>query len=278
MTNVPKGLCCPICGASFALDEYGKSLYCLGDGKKHCFDIAASGYVNFAPSSKNHSGDPKEAVRSRTEFLDKGYYAPIREAVADAVAKCGGTVVDAGCGEGYYSCGVAAYCDNVIGFDLSKSAIDAAAKRAKRRCNENAFFAVAGIYDMPIADGAADAVVSIFAPIAETEFERILRPSGLLIAVGAGENHLLGLKEVLYETTYKNTERMDMPSGMRLLEEKTVTYSITLTENKSIMDLFSMTPYSYRTAQSDLQKLKNTDTLTTDVDVIVRVYQKIRNG
>ncbi len=272
MTTIPKGLCCPICKSNFELSEDGKSLICIG--KKHCYDIAAKGYVNFAPSSKNHSGDPKEAVRSRTEFLDKGYYRPIREAVEAAVARCG-VVVDAGCGEGYYSYGIAKHCEHLIGFDLSKAAIEAAAKRAKRE--ENAFFAVAGIYDMPMADGAADAVVSIFAPVAEAEFDRILKPGGLLIAVGAGENHLLGLKKALYETTYKNTERMDMPSSMKLLEEKTVSYTISLPDNKSIMDLFSMTPYSYRTGENDLEKLKNTDSLTTEVEVLVRVYQKVRN-
>ncbi len=277
MTSIPKGLCCPICKSDLALSENGKSLICKGELKKHCFDIAASGYVNFAPSSKNHSGDPKEAVHSRTEFLDKDYYLPIRKAVEEAVAACGGIVVDAGCGEGYYSCGIAKHCDAVIGFDLSKTAIMAAAKRAKRQGNDNAFFAVGGIYDMPIADGAADAVVSIFAPVAEAEFQRILKPDALLIAVGAGENHLLGLKKVLYETTYKNTERMDMPSGMKLLSEKTVAYTISLSDNKSIMDLFSMTPYSYRTGESDLEKLKNTDSLTTEVEVLVRVYQKVRN-
>ncbi len=277
MIRISKGLCCPICKSDFGLSENGKSLICTGENKKHCFDIATSGYVNFAPASKNHSGDPKEAVRSRTEFLDKDYYLPILEAVESEVAKCGGTVVDAGCGEGYYSCGIAKYCENIIGFDLSKSAIEAAAKRAKRQENDNAFFAVGGIYDIPMANGAADAVVSIFAPVAEAEFERILKPNGLLIAVGAGENHLLGLKKALYETTYKNTERMDMPSSMKLLSEKTVAYTISLSDNKSIMDLFSMTPYSYRTGESDLEKLKNTDSLTTEVEVLVRVYQKVRN-
>ncbi len=277
MKMIPKGLCCPVCNSKFGFSENGKSFICKSEGKQHCFDIAASGYVNFAPSSKNHSGDPKEAVRSRTEFLDKDYYLPIREAVEEAVADCGGTVVDAGCGEGYYSCGIAKYCDTVIGFDLSKAAIEAAAKRAKRQGAVNTFFAVGGIYEMPIESGAAAAVVSIFAPVAEAEFDRILKPGGLLVAVGAGENHLLGLKKALYETTYKNTERMDMPSSMKLLSEKTVAYTISLPDNKSIMDLFSMTPYFYRTGESDLEKLKNTDSLTTEVEVLVRVYQKVRN-
>lgn len=278
MTQIRKELRCPVCRSTFGLSENGRSLVCEGEKKRHCFDLAASGYVNLAPPAKNGAGDPKEAVRSRTEFLDKGFYAPIRDAVCEAVAKCGGFVVDAGCGEGYYSCGIASHCESLVGFDLSKSSIEAAAKRAKREGAENAFFAVSGIYDMPVADACVDAVVSIFAPCAEAEFLRVLKDDGLLVVVGAGEDHLLGLKKAVYETTYKNTERVDMPSEMRLLDEKRVTYTVDLSDNKSIMDLFSMTPYSYRTAEADLQKLKALDSLTTEVDVIVRVYQKVRNG
>lgn len=278
MTDVRKELRCPICHSAFGLSENGRSLVCTGEKKKHCFDLAASGYVNFAPPAKNHSGDPKEAVRSRTEFLDKGFYAPIRDAVCEKVAARGGFVIDAGCGEGYYSCGIAAYCEALVGFDLSKVSIEAAAKRAHREGTGNAFFAVSGIYDMPLDDCSADAVVSIFAPCAEEEFSRVLKNDGLLVVVGAGEDHLLGLKKAVYETTYKNTERVDMPSTMRLLDEQRVAYTIELCDNKSIMDLFSMTPYSYRTGEGDIQKLRELEKLTTEVDVTVRVYQKVRNS
>ena len=277
MINARKELRCPVCRGELLLSGNGRSLICNGEKKKHCFDLASSGYVNLAPPAKNGSGDPKEAVRSRTEFLDKGFYAPIRDAVCQKVATRGGFVVDAGCGEGYYSCGIAAHCEGLVGFDLSKSSIEAAAKRARREGAENAFFAVSGIYDMPLADASADAVVSIFAPCAEEEFSRVLKEDGLLIVVGAGEDHLLGLKKAVYETTYKNTERVDMPSSMRFLEEQRVAYTIELCDNKSIMDLFSMTPYSYRTGEGDVQKLRELDRLTTEVDVTVRVYQKIRN-
>ena len=269
---------CPVCKSPLGLSENGKSLVCFGGGKQHCFDLAASGYVNLAPPAKNHSGDPREAVRSRTEFLDRGFYSPIRDAVCQRIEKIGGFVVDAGCGEGYYSCAIAKHCDSLVGFDFSKFSIDAAAKRAKREGTANAFFAVCGIFDMPVADASVDAVVSIFAPCAEAEFDRVLKDGGYLIVVGAGEEHLLGLKQAVYETTYKNTERVDMPASMNLVDEEILSYSIELSDNKSIMDLFSMTPYFYRTGEEDLRKLKQTDKLTTKVEVIVRVYQKGRNG
>lgn len=262
--------------------ENKKSLICEGGAKgnrvsrRHCFDFSASGYVNLAPPSQSLSGDSREAVHSRTRFLDAGYYAPIKEAVCEMLEKyCpNGLVVDAGCGEGYYTAAMANSAASVVGFDLSKFGIDAAAKRARREKLDNALFAVSGIYSMPLRDGCADAVVSLFAPCAEEEFSRILRPGGVVIAVGAGENHLLGLKKAIYDDVYKNTPREDMPKSMKKREEKQVCVSISLTESDTIRDLFSMTPYYYRTSEEDITKLNALTYLETEVDVTVSIYQK----
>lgn len=264
---------CPVCRAAFALENGGKSLVCMGEKKRHCYDLSSSGYVNFAPPAQSRSGDSKEAVRSRTSFLNRDHYAPIRDAVADAVRRyAGGLAVDAGCGEGYYSMALADAAEGVIGFDLSKFGVETAAKRAKGR--ENAFFGVAGIYDMPLAEACADAVVNIFAPCATEEFKRILTDGGVLIAVGAGKDHLLGLKQAIYETAYENTDREDMPPDMTLIDEKQITYEITLSGQEEIADLFSMTPYYYRTGERDMEKLRQLQSVTTPVDVFVHVYKK----
>ena len=65
------GFCCPICGG--ALEQEGRSLLCE---KRHCFDLARSGYVHLLPAHLARSkepGDNKQMVRTRTAFLDKGY-------------------------------------------------------------------------------------------------------------------------------------------------------------------------------------------------------------
>ena len=272
-----KALRCPVCGAEVEKSENGKSLICKGSptGKHHCYDFSARGYVNLALPSQSLSGDSRQAVVSRTRFLDGGYYAPVQKAVCDALEKYGGGLaVDAGCGEGYYTCAMADVCDAVVGFDLSKSGVDAAARRATREGRGNALFSVAGIYTMPLADGCADAVTSIFAPCAEQEFLRILKRGGVLIAVGAGEDHLLGLKRALYDEVYKNTDRADMPKELTLVDKTELHYEIELSDNQVIQDLFSMTPYYYRTSEKDLEKLSALNTLRTDVHVFIEVYQK----
>ena len=264
---------CPMCGAAFEMGNDGKSLVCQGAVKRHCYDFSASGYINFAPPAQSRSGDSKEAVRARTGFLNGGFYAPVCEAVKTAALQyANGFLVDAGCGEGYYSAALAEATQGVIGFDLSKFGVETAAKRTKMR--DNAFFGVAGIYDMPLIDGCANGVISIFAPCANEEFDRVLTKDGALIVACAGKHHLLGLKEAVYENAYQNDEREDMPTDMSLTLEKRVSYDITLTDNRQITDLFYMTPYYYRTGERDMEKLKGLDSLTTPVDILVRVYHK----
>jgi 23S rRNA (guanine745-N1)-methyltransferase len=91
---------CPVCGGELSGSENCKSLLCNG-AKRHCFDISAKGYVNLA-LNQSGSGDSREAVRSRTAFLNKGFYRPFADELLKALKKYteGGVLVDAGCGEG----------------------------------------------------------------------------------------------------------------------------------------------------------------------------------
>jgi 23S rRNA (guanine745-N1)-methyltransferase len=187
---------CPVCGASMQEDmNCGAGvLYCLGT-KKHTYDRARSGYVHLAPRHSG-GGDAKEAVRARTAFLSAGYYRVAAEGVCELVRRYlpQGLIVDAGCGEGYYTgalatCGEGAY--ELLGFDLSRDAVDAAA-RAARRMGVPAHYAVASLFELPLADNSVDAIVNIFAPCAEGEFCRVLKPGGAAYFGGRGREASFG--------------------------------------------------------------------------------------
>ncbi len=286
MKTITDLLICPVCGAAMTVSDDGKSLICAGGARgnktprRHCFDFASGGYVNLAPPSQSLSGDSREAVVSRTRFLEAGYYDPIRDAVCEALSTYsrGGLAVDAGCGEGYYTAAAAKHTGAILGLDLSKFGVDTAAKRARRQGLTNTLFTVAGIYSIPLRDGCADAVISMFAPCAEEEFSRILGADGILIAVGAGEDHLYGLKRAVYDEVYKNTDRADMPKSLALVERKELRFEISLRGNAAIRDLFSMTPYFYRTSERDWGKLSALDELDTEVHAFVEVYCRGRRG
>ena len=93
---------CPVCGKALSGD---KTFKCENN---HSFDKNKHGYLNLlmsnASASKRH-GDDKLMVLARSEFLEKNYYAPVREALLTALrqqAKNGMRILDAGCGEGWY--------------------------------------------------------------------------------------------------------------------------------------------------------------------------------
>lgn len=274
-TNILSALRCPCCNAELCADRSNNSLYCLG-GRRHCYDISSAGHINFA---LRHSGggDSKEAVVSRRNFLDTGAYDKVSQAISNALCELllsDALVIDAGCGEGYYSSRIAASNFSVCGFDLSKEAVIAASKRANREGQKRAFFGVASVFELPIADGAADAVVNIFAPCVEAEYKRVIRGGGYLLVAYAGAEHLMGLKRAIYDTTYENESRSDMPKEMSLIEERRVKYDIHLDSTEKILDLFSMTPYYWRTSEADKNKLTRLSELDTTVDIIIAIYKK----
>ena len=251
----------------------GEGRVCRCDGtRSHCFDFARSGYLNLG-GPRAGEGDLKEAVQARRAFLDAGYYAPLSDeinAMLDGldVKK----LLDAGCGEGYYTNRMAEGRD-VLGVDLSRAGIDAAAKRARLN-GGRAGFCVGSIFALPVRDGSVDAVVNIFAPCSESEFCRVLADGGYLLVVAAGERHLMGLKERIYETAHENLGRADLPSAMKLLEKRRVYREITVEGREMIEALFSMTPYYWRTSRADREKLAALDTLTTEIDFDLLLFRK----
>ena len=99
--------CCPVCGAP--LERAGGALRC---GKGHSFDTAREGYTHLLPPNRKHSaapGDDKGMAAARRAFLQRGYYAPLRDALCELAVRYTGpspAVLDAGCGEGYYTGGI----------------------------------------------------------------------------------------------------------------------------------------------------------------------------
>ena len=219
-------------------------------------------------------GDNKDAVRARSRFLEADYYLPLSNEINKILKQLqAGAVLDAGCGEGYYTNRMTEVCETVFGADLSKDGIDKAAKTAKQKQN-SAAFAVASLFELPVKSESFDAITNIFAPCGETEFNRILKAGGHLIVVGAGSAHLMGLKKVLYDNPYFNPERNDLPQTMKLLEQRSLKTTITVTGNDMIQALFSMTPYYWRTSEADKAKLNTLESLETELDFNIYIYQK----
>lgn len=252
---------CPLCGKPL---EREPQLYRCPSG--HCFDRAREGYVNLLPPNQRHSkapGDDPNMAAARTRFLDGGWYAPLRDslcALVELYAPEGAALLDAGCGEGWYtqalSVSIAQKGGRVAGVDLSKPAV----KKAARRCPDDEF-AVASVYHLPTADNSTDLLVDCFAPLAAAEFARVLRPGGVFLYVVPGPRHLWELKQVLYDTPYENDEKQELYPGFLYLDVTPVEFHFTLPNQACIRDLLHMTPYVWRTPPAGVAQLETLDQL-----------------
>lgn len=271
---------CPVCGCELCRDG---AVYTCQSG--HNFDVSAQGYVNLMPSGKarGNAGDSADMMAARSRFLNQDYYGCLKDALSQVVADTikGGTtaktplVIDAGCGEGYYTAAVARFLKEkdigarVAGIDISRRGIKSAAKRDK-----SVAFAVAGIFSMPFETGSAALVMSIFAPLCESEFMRVLAPGGMLVVVGPGKDHLLGLKKAVYDTPYVNDEEPFCPDGFEVVRKTKVNDNITVLGGH-IGDLFMMTPYFWNTPIEEAKRLDGLERLDTSVDFIITQLKKL---
>ena len=266
-------LICPVCGAGLRKD--GRVWKCE---KGHCFDEAKEGYVNLLLGSKagDATGDNKQAARFRRDFLNKGYYAPARDALTALVRERlaalpgqTGRLLDVCCGEGWYTAALAELPGlEVWGFDLAREMVRLAAKRG------GASYFVANLARIPVRDGSFDFATLLFAPFQEKALARILRPGGRLFLVVPGRRHLYGLKQALYDQPYENDEALPRAEVLRPVGTRKVSGRITLASQEDIQAVFRMTPYYYRTSPADRAKLDGRTTLTTEIEFIIAEYSK----
>ncbi len=185
-----RGVICPVCGQ--ALTETARVLRC---GQGHAFDVAREGYVNllrWRGKPPKIVGDQAEMLHARRRFLEKGWYAPLMDLLATAVDKNPAVLLDAGCGEGYYTRQLAARFPGtrLFGLDISKTAARLAAKQLP-----SARFMAADVNQLiPLATNSVDVIVNIFAPRNPTEFSRVLGADGRLLTIIPAPGHLPELR------------------------------------------------------------------------------------
>jgi 23S rRNA (guanine745-N1)-methyltransferase len=237
-------LACPVCGD--ALADAGRSLRC---GSGHNFDRSQAGYIDLLPPGHGASGvrgDVRAMVVARRRFLERGYFIPIADAVNTlAAVRDRITVLDVGCGEGWYLGRLAASRGRddecFLGCDVSRDALRAAARTHR----EATFFVNDVAHRISVADDAVDVLLNIFAPRNAAEFARVLRRDGLLVCVVPADDHLIELRERL--------PLLDVPAGKKekttallaglfsLVSAEEVRFSATL-DGIDVRDLVMMGP------------------------------------
>lgn len=263
-------LICPICNGPLSR-EPGR-LVCP---ENHSFDVARQGYVNLLPIQRKHSahpGDTREQVLSRRDFLEGGFYAPIADALITAAKKydVSGPILDVGCGEGYYCTRLAqAISAELTGLDISKDAVRCAAGKYK-----SAQWLCATAAQIPVETGGAGLVTSLFAITLPEEYHRVLREDGWFFQVLAAQDHLLGLKGIIYdELIFREKDTVPELPGFTLVESIPIHFTFTV-EGQQVQNLFAMTPHLFRVGKAGAERLRSTHSLTDTASCVLNVFRR----
>ena len=190
---------CPICQENLALVE--SSLKC---SNRHSFDLAKFGYVNLAPQIKQSANYDKENFQNRHQILEAGFYQNILEAISNLLSnsESAKTVLDIGCGEGFYSRKLQeSHPEKTFyAFDISKDSVQIAAKSEP---NWAVNWFVGDLARLPIKDASMDILLDIFSPANYGEFRRVLSKDGILIKVIPTENHLKEIRQMVQDQLTK---------------------------------------------------------------------------
>ena len=261
-------LICPVCGMQ--LEKADRAFVCPN---RHSFDIARQGYVNLLTVQQKrslHPGDTREQVLSRRAFLEAGFYAPIAEALCSAAKElnCAGPILDVGCGEGWYSAQLSdALNAPLVGLDISKEAVRCAAAKYK-----NAQWICGSAARLPVTSSSVGLITSLFALTIPEEFKRVLRSDGYYFQVLAQEDHLLGLKSIIYpKLLHKEKNTTPHLPGFTLVRQIPIRFTFTV-EGAQVQNLLSMTPHVYRISKEGAQRLQETDKLTDTASAVLNIY------
>ena len=259
---------CPICQENLALVEI--SLKCKN---RHSFDLAKFGYVNLAPQIKQSANYDKENFQNRQQILEAGFYQAILEGVSDLLAAnpSAKTVLDIGCGEGFYSRKLQeSHSDKTFyAFDISKDSVQIAAKSEP---NWAVNWFVGDLARLPIKDGSMDILLDIFSPANYGEFRRVLSKDGILIKVIPTENHLKELRQKvqdqLIKKDYSNQDiKNHFQEHFTILSSKTASLTKPITAEQ-LQALLSMTPLLFHVDQTKIDWSQLTE-ITIEAEILV---------
>ena len=259
---------CPICQENLTLLE--TSLKCCN---RHSFDLAKFGYVNLAPQIKQSVNYDKENFQNRQQILEAGFYRAILEAISDLLSnsKNAKTILDIGCGEGFYSRKLQeSHSEKTFyAFDISKDSVQIAAKSEP---NWAVNWFVGDLARLPIKDASMDILLDIFSPANYGEFRRVLSKDGILIKVIPTENHLKEIRQkVQDQLTNKDYSNQDIKNHFQnnftILSSKTASLTKPITVEQ-LQALLSMTPLLFHIDQSKIDWSQLTE-ITIEAEILV---------
>ncbi|WP_062392110.1 methyltransferase domain-containing protein [Gordonia phthalatica] len=246
----------------------------------HSFDVARQGYVSLLTGKgTNHRSDTADMVAARGRIFDAGLYLPITAAVA-AECRDASVILDAGGGPGQYlAAALDAAGDSAVGvgLDLSRYCARSAAKRHPR-----GFSVVADLWaGLPIRDGVADTVLSVFAPRNPAETARVLAPGGRWVVVTPEPGHLAEIVEPMHMLSVREGKSArlahDLAADFDDVTATRVTAEAVFDEDR-LVDVAAMGPAGFHRSRDELAtaaaELSAGDPVPATLDVTVTVARR----
>jgi 23S rRNA (guanine745-N1)-methyltransferase len=292
MEGCTRFVICPVCGGNLA--RVGRTLKC---SLLHSFDVSREGYVNLLLTSGKRPkilGDTGGMLLARREFLNRGHYAPLSDAINQRVAHylsdppgqnegiAPTCVVEVGSGEGYYVGRLKRHLDDKVsggdicyfGMDVSKDAARLAAKRYGE-----IHFIVADVKRKALfSDAVVGVVLNVFAPRNPVELARIMAPGGMLLVVIPTPDHLeslradLGLLGIEADKEQRVVEQF--AETFRVAGTRTLAYDMHL-NGQDLVDLVRMTPNYWHTSEDAWDEVKAVESIHTRAGFTILEFHRI---
>ncbi|MBJ8430087.1 methyltransferase domain-containing protein [Acinetobacter pittii] len=263
-------LMCPVCRQSLNLTE--RTWRCE---QGHSYDVAKQGYVNLHVVQHKHSknpGDTPESVDARRAFLQGGYYQPLQQAVVALLKQLDvKSILDIGCGEGYYTSAMQQVVEQCIGVDIAKNAVQRAAK-----LNTEVTWVVGTGATLPVLDHSMDACTSLFSPIPQAEIARVLKDEGYLIVVTPASEHLYAMREALFEQVNPHTPEkfVEQLQDLFELKQEQIIDAPFVLDQQALKNLIAMTPYAYKASPERRLRLEQQLQLEVTASFQIYIFQR----
>ncbi|MBF7682210.1 methyltransferase domain-containing protein [Acinetobacter sp. B5B] len=260
---------CPVCRDQLSLSD--RAWQCV---QKHSFDLAKQGYVNLHVVQHKHSktpGDTAESVAARRNFLLEGYYEPLQQAITALIKQYNiDSILDIGCGEGYYTSAMQRGVSQCIGVDIAKTAIQRAAKT-----NHDVTWVVGTGAVLPVMNHCIDLCTSLFSPLPLDEISRVLKPQGYCLVVTPAHNHLYNMRAALFDqvTLHEPSKILtQFEADFDVVKQQHLEYDMTLTQH-ALKDLVAMTPYAYKAKRDKRVALECIDQFAVTASFQIYLFQ-----
>ncbi len=243
-------LICPKCKEQLNLIE--NSLLCEN---KHSFDLSKKGYVNFA---QGNSYD-KDLFDVRRKVFENGFFMPLSLSLAEIIKGFDFEnlqVLDAGCGEGSQLAAIKSIIDEAdhpdkflfSGIDITKEAVALATSYS------NILWLVGDLSNLPFCSSSVNVILNILSPANYSEFNRVLKPDGIVIKVIPREDYLKELRVFFNKSVdYSDKEvTQHFSKNLKLLKEFDVGYKV---HTGYLEQIVNMTPLSWKVSEELKQNL-----------------------